>query len=204
MAGAVSAAAAGGSMTPAELDLIVAPIERRWGIGRLPLLVPADLAAKFDKMAGMYRDGGHTPQLVAGMARAWQALDAAATAAGAAEAASLTWEAAPPQIGMPEDLDRPWYLLGDSIAIVASEAHGKRVRATADVLRVDVDIWPAVEVVHCAITRSPEAMTAILGSAAVVARRVMDAFPGATMTVRPRAGRLPVDEVPFGQEEHAA
>jgi hypothetical protein len=105
---------------------------------------------------------------------------------------------------MPEDLDRPWYLLGDNIAIVASEAHGKRVRATADYLRVDVDIWPAVEVVHCAITRSPEAMTAILGSAAVVARRVMDAFPGATMTVRPRAGRLPADEVPFGQEEHAA
>jgi hypothetical protein len=185
-------------MTPAELDLIASTAERRWGIGRLPLLVAPDLAAKFDKMTALYRDGGHTPQLVAGMARAWQALDAAAMAAGAAEAASLTWEAAPPQIGMPEDLDRPWYLLGDNIAIVASEAHGKRVRATADYLRVDVDIWPAVEVVHCAITRSPEAMTAILGSAAVVARRVMDAFPGATMTVRPRAGRLPSDPIPFG------
>lgn len=191
-------------MTPAELDLIVAPLERRWGIGRLPLLVPADLAAKFDKMRLMYRDGGHTPQLVAGMSRAWLALDAAATAAGAAEAASLTWEQAPPQIGMPEDLDRPWYLLDRSIAIVGSEHHGKRVRATADVLGVDCDIWPAVEVVHCAVTRSPEAITAILASSAVVARRVMDAFPGATMTVRPRAGRLPVDEVPFGQEEHAA
>lgn len=185
-------------MTPAELDLIVAPLERRWGIGRLPLLVPADLAAKFDKMTALYRDGGHIPQLVAGMSRAWLALDAAATAAGAAEAASLTWEQAPPQIGMPEDLDRPWYLLDRSIAVVGSEQHGKRVRATADVLGVDCDIWPAVEVVHCAVTRSPEAITAILASSAVVARRVMDAFLGATMTVRPRAGRLPSDPIPFG------
>lgn len=191
-------------MTPADLDLIVAPIERRWGIGRLPLLVPADLAAKFAKMASMYRDGGHTPQLVAGMARAWQALDAAATAANAAEAATLTWTAAPPQYGMPDDPDRPWYLLDDGIAVVADEAHGKRVRATADVLGVNPDIWPAAEVVHCAMTRSPEAMTSILASAAVVARRVMDAFPGATMTVRPKARALPVDSIPFGQESDAA
>lgn len=187
-------------MTPAELDLTVAPIERRWGIGRLPLLVAPDLAAKFDKMRQMYRDGGHRPDLVAGMARAWLALDAAATAAGAPEPASLTWDAAPPQIGMPDDHDRPWYLLDRSIAIVADEKHGKRVRWTADYLGVECDIWPAVEVVHCAITRSPEAMTTILASSAVVARRVMDAFPGATMTVRPKAGRLPVDEIPFGGE----
>lgn len=187
-------------MTPAELDLTATAAERRWGIGRLPLIVPADLAAKFAKMQQLYRDGGHTPQLVAGMARAWLALDAAATAAGAAEAAILTWEQAPPQYGLPDDPDRPWYLLDNSIAIVASEAHGKRVRATADVLGIQCDIWPAVEVVHCAVTRSPQAITAILASSAVVARRVMDAWPGATMTVRPKAGRLPVDAIPFGGE----
>ena len=74
------------------------------------------------------------------------------------------------------------------------------MRATADVLGVQCDIWPAVEVVHCAVTRSPQAITAILASSAVVARRVMDAWPGATMTVRPKAGRLPVDPIPFGGE----
>lgn len=182
-------------MIVADLDILVAGIERRWGIGRLPLLVPADLAARFDKMTALYRDGGHTPQLVAGMARAWQALDAAAQAAGAAEAASLTWEAMPPTYGVPDDEDRPWYLLDGRIAVVRDEAHGKRVHATARVLGIEADVWPAIEVVHCAIVRSPEAMTTILGSSAIVARRVMDAFPGATMTIRPKPRRLPADDL---------
>ena len=183
-------------MTPAELDLIVAPIERRWGIGRLPLLVAPDLAAKFDKMTGMYRDGGHTPQLVAGMARAWQALDAAATAAGAAEAASLTWEAAPPQYGVADDPDRPWYILGDA-AICADQAHVRRVKATANVLNVTVDLWTPFEFVHVAVTRNPMMVEGMLADCRVTAK-IMAAWPDAVVTVRPRAGRLPSDPIPFG------
>lgn len=185
-------------MSPAELDLIVAPIERRWGIGRLPLLVPADLAAKFDKMASMYQDGGHRPDLVAGMARAWQALDAAATAAGAAEAANLTWEAAPPQYGVPDDLDRPWYILGDA-AICADQAHVRRVQATANVLGVTVDLWTPFEFVHVAVTRNPMMIESMLADCRVTAK-IMAAWPDAVVSVRPKPGRLPVDEIPFGGE----
>lgn len=182
-------------MIVAELDAIASAAERRWGIGRLPLLVPADLAARFAKMTTLYRDGGHTPQLVAGMARAWQALDAAAEAAGAVELANLTWEAVPPAYGCPDDPDRPWYLLDGRIAVSRDEAHGKRVHATAAALGIEVDVWPIIEVAHCALVRSPEAMTAILGGSAVIARRVMDAFPGATMTIRAKPRRLPADDL---------
>lgn len=182
-------------MIVADLDAIASTAERRWGIGRLPLLVPADLAARFEQMQQMHRDKGHLPHIVAGMARAWQALDAAAQAAGHVELARLTWEAVPPAYGCPDDEDRPWYLLDGRIAVVRDEAHGKRVHATAKALGIEADVWPALEAIHCALVRSPEAMTTILGTSAVVARRVMDAFPGATLSIRAKPRRLPSDDL---------
>lgn len=181
-------------MIVADLDNIVSAIERRWGIGRLPLLVPADLAARFDKMATLYRDGGHTPQLVAGMARAWQALDAAARDAGCVEAASLTWEEARPAYGAEHDPDRPWYILEHDVCVVADDAHRVRVEATARALGVTTHTWTPAEYVHFSIARNPMMMASIL-KAGQFAQHIREQFDGATMLARPKAGRLPADDI---------
>lgn len=74
------------------LDEVAHRMERKWGVGRLPRLVSADLAAKFHRqveklnaeileeatagIADVEREAGR-------MVNAWMALDAAAEAAGA-------------------------------------------------------------------------------------------------------------------------
>ncbi len=194
-------------MIVADLDNIAAAIERRWGIGRLPLLVPADLAARFAKMTTLYRDGGHTPQLVAGMARAWQALDAAAEAAGALDAASLTWEAVRPSYGVETDPDRPWYILEDDSCVVEDETHRRRVEATARALGVTTHTWTPVEYVHFSVARNPMMMASIL-KAGQFAQHIREQFDGSVIMPRARAPMPPADGLddilPLPSKEKAA
>jgi hypothetical protein len=75
------------------LDEVASQCERRWGVGRLPRLVPVDLAEKFhrqvEKLNAAIADeatGGSVAnvEFEAGrMVNAWRALDAAAEAVGA-------------------------------------------------------------------------------------------------------------------------
>lgn len=76
----------------AVLDRVAADAERRWGVGRLPTLVPADLAARF-AMAEQQCDEAISSgdvelaaQKAAALARGWGALEQAARAAGHTEA----------------------------------------------------------------------------------------------------------------------
>lgn len=78
-----------------QLDEVAATCERRWGVGRLPRLVPVDLATRFHAQVEKLNlaiteeaTGGSmaTVEYEAGrMVNAWRALDAAAEAAGAFE-----------------------------------------------------------------------------------------------------------------------
>ena len=71
-----------------RLDEIAHSYETKWGAGRLERLVPAELADKFEAQRNILNEllTKNAPERIeraaAGMARAWQALDKAATEAG--------------------------------------------------------------------------------------------------------------------------
>ena len=71
-----------------RLDEIAHSYEQKWGAGRLERLVPAELADKFEAQRNILNEllTKNAPERIeraaAGMARAWQALDKAATEAG--------------------------------------------------------------------------------------------------------------------------
>ena len=73
-----------------RLDEVATTMERRWGIDRLPLLVDPELRLRFDRQREKLNQAvaADNPDIIKiqaeGMARAWQALDNAATAAGVA------------------------------------------------------------------------------------------------------------------------
>lgn len=72
----------------AVLDRVAGDMERLWGVGRLPTLVPADLAAKFGRAEEQCEeaiasgDVEAAAQKAAALARGWKALDEAARAQG--------------------------------------------------------------------------------------------------------------------------
>jgi hypothetical protein len=81
-----------------EADALAIALERRWGCGRLRLLVSTALRARFDAQAwklhqAQWHGGLDDVVREAGrMTRAWRALDAAAEAAGAAPLSPEVWE----------------------------------------------------------------------------------------------------------------
>jgi hypothetical protein len=70
------------------LDRIAVEMESKWGVGRLPRLVPPDMAARFgsarDRLNEAIRenDGEEVAKRAAVMIRGWKALDVAARDAG--------------------------------------------------------------------------------------------------------------------------
>lgn len=87
------------------LDEIALAMERKWGIDRLPRLVAPDLAMRFhaqqdrlNEALGSNRFDAIRVQAEA-MARAWSALDQAASAAGANPLAPEVWETVLPETG---------------------------------------------------------------------------------------------------------
>jgi hypothetical protein len=87
------------------LDEIAIGFERKWGVGRLPKLVDPALAIRFQTQAGKLNEAlssGRSDAINAqasAMVRAWMALDAAATAAGATQLSPLVWEVTLPSTG---------------------------------------------------------------------------------------------------------
>jgi hypothetical protein len=80
-------------------------MERKWGVGRLRLIVSDFLRAKFDeqkdRLDAAIRSGEESyvqPQ-VEGMKRAWEALDKAATEAGEKPLVPQVWECVLPKSG---------------------------------------------------------------------------------------------------------
>lgn len=82
------------------VDHLAVEMERKWGVGRLRLLVPVELREKFDRQQRKFGeavngyDVAEATKHGGAMERAWRALDAAAAQAGAQSLAPVVWEAA--------------------------------------------------------------------------------------------------------------
>ncbi len=80
------------------VDVVAVEMERKWGVGRLRLLVSDDLRERFDRQreklnaAVWSYDVGDVRKHGEGMRRAWCALDEAATEAGAKPLDPVVWE----------------------------------------------------------------------------------------------------------------
>jgi hypothetical protein len=85
-----------------DLDLVAIEMERKWGAGRLRLLVDTVLREKFDRQRYLVNQALWHGQLedvitqARRMVKAWQALDKAAEAAGRAQLDTQVWEVALP------------------------------------------------------------------------------------------------------------
>lgn len=85
-----------------RVDEIARQMETKWGMGRLPALVPIDLATRFRAQARKFNqatqdyDCHEIRKHGEAMERAWAALDATATSAGAEPLPHDVWEARGP------------------------------------------------------------------------------------------------------------
>ena len=92
----------GGQAEVDELDLVAIEMERKWGCGRLRLLVDVPLREKFDRQRYLVNQAlwhGDLQDVIAQTRRmiaAWRALDRAAVAAGKAELDTQVWEVTMP------------------------------------------------------------------------------------------------------------
>jgi len=92
----------GGQAEVDELDLVAIEMERKWGAGRLRLLVDTVLREKFDRQRYLVNQAlwhGELQDVITQarrMIKAWQALDKAAEAAGKAQLDTDVWEVALP------------------------------------------------------------------------------------------------------------
>lgn len=178
-----------------RLDAVASAMERRWGVDRLPKLVDANLAVRFaaqrDRLDEAIR--ADRPELVSvqaeAMTRAWQALDAEATKAGAPPLAPTVWETVLPQSGEVVAIVRDsaealavakerkgavWTLAEVALAI---EAFGETVRATKRV-------FPGAEVTSV----RPAAQSAALNIGSAAAETAAESR---NESARPRKARTP-------------
>ena len=155
------------------LDQVAIDMERKWGVGRLRLLVSDFLRAKFDAQKDKLDAAIDTnlEQYVRaqaeGMKRAWAALDRAATEAGARPLSPEVWECVLPTSS-------------EVVSIVRTEAEAHHVARESRVFSLDE------------IARLIEA----LGDTVLEIKRV---FPGATVS---RIGKPEIDwekgdDIPF-------
>lgn len=175
-------------MSP-SLDALVARLERKWGMDRLPRLVPAELASKFRSAHDRFdrewsmATAERRAALAGMMERAWTALDAAAEAAGA--------EPMPPAC-----FEAEWQP-GRVFAIAVDDAHRQVLVLRNKAEGRDLAVFTIAEVAQ------------LVASIPDVAR-IVELFPGAYLTAKPGrssfAGRpLPRDEdIPFGSDAEGA
>lgn len=167
-------------MLTSELDAVVATYERTWGIGRLPRLVSAETAARFQAAEDRHRqehEVGCSPDrsatLNAMMFRAWTAL--------AKEARDRGHEPLTPSC-----FEAEW-APGRIFAIAADAEHAQVLNARNRAEGREVCVWTVAEV------------GALIADIPLV-RTVKETWPGAEVRPRSKPRPLPEDEIPFGGE----
>ena len=161
----------------ARLDAEVVEIEGRWGVDRLPKLVPVEMAAKFGsaraKLHGAIEscDLNAVVQRAAIMLRGWQALDA-----WASDAVNLDVEREEGVFGYRHGA-KPY-----TIVVAPSKAHREASRASDPALVVTV-----AELLTCWEARMDGGP----------ADAVKAAFPGASVTAIRQKSDVLDDEIPF-------
>jgi hypothetical protein len=166
-------------MTLAQLDNVASGMERRWGIDRLPALMPKVWSDRFTALKAALdaaiQAGADTDAPAAALIKAWQAMDAKATAQG-------SFPVAPAIEVRTAD--------GRIIAIVPDAEAGHAASLLAQWERREVTVWDAQTMV-----------AALEGNATM--RAIHATFPGARVTTPPaemRAGKRRFDsddEIPF-------
>ncbi len=163
------------------LDELVTTLERKWGIGRLPLLVSPETRARFQQASDM-RNGEQptaSPERLAAldamMCRAWATMDAEATQSGAATLPPAIYEI--PLDGLP----------GAIAALCLDDAHAQAVTLQAKAEGRCVTTWTLAEVARVIQANS-------------IVNKIKDVFPGAQ--VRRSRAKLPDDEIPFGEPQN--
>ena len=146
----------------ATVDRKACDIEARWGIGRLPKLVPLELSQRFHSQRRKFSESlvdwnvAEATKHGAAMERAYVALEAAALAAGHEPLPSDQWE-----FETPEGLV---ILVKDKARTNMAETHGRRAQ-----------VW-SIEEIASVIRAHP------------ILAATKDAFPGATVeSIRPPA-----------------
>ena len=155
------------------LDQVAVGMERKWGVGRLRLLVSDFLRAKFDAQKDKLDAAINTNReqyvraQAEGMKRAWAALDRAATEAGASPLLPEVWECLLPSSG-------------EVVSIVRTEAEAHHVCRECRVFTLG-EIGRLIEA---------------LGETVLEAKRV---FPGATVSRigKPEMDWEKGDDIPF-------
>ena len=156
------------------LDQAALAMERKWGVGRLRLLVSDLLRARFDDQKGRLDQaiaGNHEGYVrihADGMRRAWEALDRSAREAGEVPLAPEVWECVLPDTG-------------EIVSLVRTEAEAHHVAREGLVFTV------------------AEIATLIAGLGDAV-REAKKQFPGASVTAirrKPAADWARGDDVPF-------
>ena len=156
------------------VDQVAVAMERKWGVGRLRLLVSDLLRAKFDEqkdrldqaIAGNHE--GYVRIHADGMRRAWEALDRSAREAGETPLAPTVWECVLPDTG-------------EIVSLVRTEAEAHHVARQCRVFTLD----------------EIATLIAGLGDAVLEAKKQ---FPGATLTGirrKPPVDWSRGDEIPF-------
>lgn len=185
--------------TMRQVDMTVAAAERKWGIGRLRLLVSGEMRAKFDGAHERWlatvkaaQDSRLSPLALADLAkwggvmsRAWAAMDAEAFQRGAEALSIDAWEVERDEPGLP--------VL--ALCKTPLEAHAYAARAQAEGRLVEV--WTLAEFARVAAARS-------------ILSEIKTAFPGCQVmpSYRPKDRNFRLDEIPdfcnFSHEEDAA
>ena len=156
------------------LDQVAIAMERKWGVGRLRLLVSDLLRAKFDEQKDRLDQaiaGNHEAFVrihVDGMRRAWEALDRSAREAGETPLAPQVWECVLPDTG-------------EIVSLVRTEAEAHHVAREGRVFTL-------AEIAT---------LIAGLGDAVLEAKKQ---FPGAAVTAirrKPAADWSRGDDLPF-------
>ncbi len=149
-------------------------MEKKWGVGRLRLLVLAPLRAKFDEQKDRLEQALATKNEVfvraqgEGMRRAWEALDRAAYEVGETPLASQVWECVLPNTG-------------EIVSLV-------RTQAEADLVARAGPVFTLAEIAT---------LIAATGDGVLEAKRQ---FPGAKFTGvrrKPSVDWLRGDDIPF-------
>lgn len=160
----------------AALDEVAIRYEEKWGVDRLAKLVPPETAARFGSAKAKLDaaleadDADEVARRASVLARGWEALDAAATAAGHKPEEVEAW------LWRDED-GKPHAFVRD---VADAVKYGKR--------HPGVVIWSMPEVVRTAAAFAKE-----MGKLGTAAKAT---FPGAEI-VDIRDKKVPSDEIPF-------
>lgn len=172
-------------MTLDQLDSLAASMERKWGVDRLPRLVPPAWRAKFETLQAQLDAassfGGDATAAIAALAKAWRLMDAEATAAGHEPMAPAFAEAE--------------WAPGRLFAVAHDDAHRQTLVARNKHEGRDVSVFTVADLAR------------LVASIPDVAR-IYELFPGAYIAAQPatfrpgkRKADLPQDEIPFGGDE---